>query len=160
MIATGTRRAAVRQLALAVLSVLAASMTAADTARNADRPDSLRAALGQLQRGFQQSSAAHLRPLLAAEHKVYLAVPAIERTPGFLGSDQLYYLLRSFFERHPTARFALGRQTADRQRRTVYVKADWSYRTESDKTRDEPLRITLVEQDGRWSIRELRAARA
>ena len=113
------------------------------------------AALERLETAFRRARAEELRPLLAEERKVYLAVPALQPRPGFVGADQAYYLLREFFADHPTREFLVTSKPAAGAGGEATVEARWRFDGGAIT-----LSLTLIEIDGDWYLSALRAADA
>ena len=107
---------------------------------------------------FRDSSARAVRAFLPREGRVYVALSVLDVEEGFVGSDQLYYLLDALFKRAKTAAFEVT--SADgRDADTVFLHSIWRIDDGDGRERKIRLSITLSRDKGAWAIRELRGGR-
>ena len=139
--------------AVAVLTVAALVPPAAGAGE-------LAATLRSLERVFRSSSASDLRESLASGRRVYLALPVVSDKDGFVGSDQVYYLFQAFFEKNPTRSFSIAKDAVERSGHTAFARAEWRFVAPGGQVHSEPLVFTLAEEEGRWVVTEIRAARS
>src|SRR5689334_9361630 len=97
-----TARPHVRGVALGLLLAGALALVTPVRAATAELP------LERLTAAFQASDAGALRACLAVRSRIYLAVTAVQDDEGLYGPDQVFYLFRAFFARHPTRSFRAG----------------------------------------------------